>query len=117
MSIPGLEPAICQQCGYDLLGLPSEGLCPECGQAYDRASGRGIASRAAAELERGDRIALYAKVGILVMLGLVAVGLAVAGAWMTANWQRALMIGGTIAGALFAMAGMVWLADFLERRA
>lgn len=28
----------CHHCDYDLMGLPSAGQCPECGQTYDKAS-------------------------------------------------------------------------------
>jgi predicted RNA-binding Zn-ribbon protein involved in translation (DUF1610 family) len=28
----------CHHCNYDLLGLPSQGTCPECGETYDKNS-------------------------------------------------------------------------------
>ncbi|MBX2850831.1 MAG: hypothetical protein KTR15_03685 [Phycisphaeraceae bacterium] len=28
----------CHHCDYDLVGLPSQGTCPECGEAYDKHS-------------------------------------------------------------------------------
>jgi len=28
--------AVCRECGYLLKGLPSEGICPECGTSYER---------------------------------------------------------------------------------
>jgi hypothetical protein len=28
-------PEVCPVCGYSLQGLPGEGICPECGNAYD----------------------------------------------------------------------------------
>ena len=28
----------CHHCGYDLMGLPNQGRCPECGEVYDKHS-------------------------------------------------------------------------------
>ena len=33
-----LESGRCHHCGYEMRGLPAPGVCPECGQAYDRTS-------------------------------------------------------------------------------
>jgi len=34
----------CAICGYDLHGLRSRGQCPECGAAFNKVSGEGVAS-------------------------------------------------------------------------
>jgi hypothetical protein len=34
-AIPSNRP-YCPECGYEITGLPPEGLCPECGTAYRR---------------------------------------------------------------------------------
>lgn len=34
-AIPSNRP-YCHECGYELTGLPTEGLCPECGTAFRR---------------------------------------------------------------------------------
>jgi len=34
-AIPSNRP-YCHECGYEITGLPPEGLCPECGTAYQR---------------------------------------------------------------------------------
>src|SRR5687768_8553124 len=31
-----LRQEVCPGCGYSLLGLPADGVCPECGQHYGR---------------------------------------------------------------------------------
>lgn len=28
----------CHRCDYDLMGLPNQGACPECGETYDKQS-------------------------------------------------------------------------------
>ena len=35
------RPPRCVGCGYDLIGLPADASCPECGRAGERRSGRG----------------------------------------------------------------------------
>ena len=34
--------ARCAHCGYDLVGLAPEGVCPECGRAFDKRMRRNI---------------------------------------------------------------------------
>ncbi|MEX0885208.1 MAG: hypothetical protein WD009_02105 [Phycisphaeraceae bacterium] len=29
-------PAYCKSCGYDLQGLPTQGVCPDCGRYFNR---------------------------------------------------------------------------------
>lgn len=36
--IPSNRP-YCHECGYEITGLPTEGICPECGTAYKQAGG------------------------------------------------------------------------------
>lgn len=42
--MPDFSAKPCDQCGYDLTGLPRQGNCPECGQCYDLATGRGVSA-------------------------------------------------------------------------
>lgn len=67
----------CAGCGYDMLGLPGEGRCPECGNKYDMDRQRGITRRSAAMLahDRGDRVVYLVKLWGLIGLGLVCVGI------------------------------------------
>ena len=37
-----MEDAQCNNCGYDLAGLPARSHCPECGQAYDTHAREGV---------------------------------------------------------------------------
>ncbi len=53
------QPAICDQCGYQLRGLPFVGRCPECGNSY-RVRGRkteGIFVPGSAEFPASDLVA------------------------------------------------------------
>jgi len=43
--IPSNRP-YCAECGYDLTGLPSDGLCPECGQPFRPPAPRSAAGTA-----------------------------------------------------------------------
>ena len=98
------------------MGLPLEGSCPECGQAYDKTSRMGIASHAAAAAERGDRVAMLAKVGILSLLGLAAFAMGGVGAYAAPDWKQPVLIAGVVGGGLFLMAFLVWLLEYMERR-
>ncbi|MEM1026705.1 MAG: hypothetical protein AAGJ38_01345 [Planctomycetota bacterium] len=108
--------AHCVQCGYDLLGGPDHGLCPECGRAYDRRTGKGVVSSNAVAQQRGDCVITWVKVGLVAGLGLACVGGGFYGALRTGDWSRSMVIGGGMAIALFAIAGLIWWNDALERK-
>ncbi|MEM8739675.1 MAG: hypothetical protein AAGG38_14525 [Planctomycetota bacterium] len=71
----------CSACGYDLMGLGREGVCPECGNAFDTLTKVGIrvdSARIEAH-RRGDRLlylmkfwSLVAAAGVSVLLGMWA---------------------------------------------
>ncbi len=111
-----IQHARCLGCDYDLLGLAPAGKCPECGQEYDLASGMGVKSEAAAAMERGDRIVLWFKVGVLGGLGVVAMAVGGYNATRAADWTRPLLIGVGVGGTLLALAALVWCVDVLERK-
>ncbi|MEM8783378.1 MAG: hypothetical protein AAGE65_11060 [Planctomycetota bacterium] len=108
--------AYCVQCGYDLLGSSPQGRCPECGQAFDRRTGKGVVSGTAVAQQRGDLVLTWAKVGVISAIGLACLGGGIYGALRSGDWSRSMVIGGGIALALFAVAGLIWWNDALERK-
>lgn len=65
----------CVKCGYDLLGLPDTGKCPECGQKFNVLTGEGLRGTAGATSEaqkRADHILGRIRT---ISLAVVAVGL------------------------------------------
>jgi hypothetical protein len=99
----------CGSCGYDLVGLPVAGECPECGRAVAD-SLRGMLLRYAAPayvraLRRGfswvlNAILLYS---VLMMVG---VGVGIVG-WRTAC--SLLLTGGGLAASVMYFVGVMWL--------
>lgn len=108
--------AHCVQCGYDLSGSPDIGRCPECGQDYDRRTGKGIASSTAIAHQRGDRIVTFIKVGVVVAIGVASVVVGIVGSVRSDDWSRSMVVGGGMGLALFAIAGLIWWNDALERK-
>ncbi len=108
--------AHCVGCGYDLLGGRTHGVCPECGRGFDRRTGKGVVSEFAVAQQRGDLVLTWLKVGVVAGLGLVCLGGGIFGAVRTSDWSRPILIGGGVAIALFAVAGLIWWNDALERK-
>lgn len=108
--------AHCLRCGYDLMGSGPYGSCPECGTPYDRRTGQGVVSGHAIAQERGDRLVLWIKVGVVAGLGVACLAGGMVGALRGDEWQRPMIIGGGVAMALFAIAGLMWWVDVLDRR-
>jgi len=94
---------ICGRCRYDLSGLSSAGTCPECGQAYDMATGRGLVAAFSSR-----QAALDQKIARLRTIGLIACGVLVMGCGGVAaifhhQPLRPVMVAGIVAS-IFAMA-------------
>jgi len=106
---------VCSGCGYDLTGGAREGRCPECGQAFDVAIGKGVATRSAKMLaqERGDRVVYLLKFWGLLLLAAGCVAVGGLRALSVSYWERPMAIG-LLFGGLFAFGALAtW---FTERK-
>ena len=97
------KPVICDQCGYQLRGLPFVGRCPKCGNSY---SVRGIKTEGifvphAAEFPAMDLVA-----------GLVGGGLAL---WLAAGLVRRFDLWLLLCTAILGYLGFVFLRQGLRR--
>lgn len=108
--------AHCTNCGYDLFGGPIAGRCPECGTPFDRRTGLGIITQQGISQERGDQIVTWVKVGVVGVLALAALAGGLVAGSQSADWSRPVTIGGGVALALFAVAGLIYWNDALDRR-
>lgn len=103
----------CSGCGYDLMGGGREGRCPECGQAFDIALGKGVTAQSAKmrAAERGERLTYLVKLWALLLLGAGCVGLGALRALMVGDWQGPMLIG-LLFGGLFAFAALAtWFTE------
>ncbi len=97
------QPAICDQCGYQLRGLSFVGRCPECGNSY-RVRGRkteGIFVPGSAEFPASDLVA-----------GLVSAGLAL---WLVAGLVRGFDLWTLLFAGFLGYVGFVFLRQGLLR--
>ena len=105
----------CSGCGYDLTGGAREGRCPECGQAYDVSTGKGVTKRSAAMEAhyRGDRVVYLFKLWTLILLAVICAGLGGLRGLMVDDPARPIAIG-LLFGGLFAFGALAtW---FTERK-
>lgn len=104
--------AFCGECGYDLQGLPQDGVCPECGSTYDKSSRRGVSEHgeSAARLgQRERRMAKLRTVGLFTAAGLVLVGGVTIG--MMSKTPEGPMIAGGMLAVLLTLAGLMSVLD------
>jgi len=90
----------CAGCGYDLSGLRVAGQCPECGKAFDKVKGEGVAgggANAGEKYRRGDRLAARLRT---IFLGLAALLVMACGGLLSLgleNWPSVLAVAGLVA--------------------
>ncbi len=104
------QQARCGECGYDLMGLPRHGRCPECGSTFDLTTGRGVRTDAAAPLrhERGDPLMSRIKVGIFAGIALLSLAIGGVLALLSTQPQRPLAVAALIAAAFAFAAVATW---------
>lgn len=62
-----MQTRTCGRCGYDLVGIAAAGRCPECGQAYDLASGQGTDARRVPWVLRHGRTASLVGLAVFIL--------------------------------------------------
>ena len=105
----------CRKCGYDLMGLPRIGRCPECGNEFDKRTGQGILTGQAERMQRGDRIMARLRTIFLFVLALVVMGcgglLSWAAGHFNKHWEKPLAIAAVIAAVLLMGAVLSYLGE------
>ncbi len=101
----------CHNCGYDLMGLPNRGKCPECGEPYDKLS---LYRAAKAKEPAFVRHIAWITLAILTLLVLVCGG---ALSTQADNPWGAIAITVIVAGVTGFGAFAYWWAERSERRA
>ncbi|MEM9419819.1 MAG: hypothetical protein AAGA25_12335 [Planctomycetota bacterium] len=105
----------CSNCGYDLMGVPREGRCPECGQRYDIALGMGVTKVSANMLahQRGDKAVYLVKLWGMIIAAAACLGIGGLLSLISSEPRRPIMLGMLLAS-LFAFGAFVtW---FTERK-
>lgn len=64
----------CAECGYDLMGLPQRGKCPECGAYFDQVRGTGLSSNRSQQMQRHDRLLRRLRTILLAVVAVAFMG-------------------------------------------
>ena len=93
----------CNKCGYELLGLPNRGECPECGSSFDKELRRGVTD--ASDTNRGDRIVRRVRT---ISIAVMAVFIVACGGFfqMLAPHSKSLAVG-LVVGAVVVLGAVV----------
>ncbi len=97
----------CEQCNYELAGLPPQGQCPECGHPYDTKARKGVRDSAHAQ-RRVDRIMRLVGSSVYFMLAVCVMICAGLLSFVARTPNKPLIVGGIIAGIL-VLGGVVSL--------
>jgi hypothetical protein len=102
----------CSKCGYDLLGLPERGGCPECGNPYNLSTGQGMVRPVTPE-ERGAK--LLGRLRTITLLGMAGFVILCSGllSRIAVSPRKPLAAGALVAGLLIVL-GV--LSIFVERQ-
>lgn len=65
----------CHHCGYDLIGLPNTGNCPECGQYYDKHSYYRAARSSESPVARNFKWVFLAAVTLIILIAGIAIAI------------------------------------------
>lgn len=102
----------CGKCGYDMTGLPARGTCPECGNAYDTQTRKGMADDPTTPRARAW-YARHARTIVIVAMAAFSFTCCAGIAPIASNAERATATGTFIALMLMLAA----LASFFAERA
>jgi hypothetical protein len=105
----------CANCDYDLAGLGIVGRCPECGQPFDRQSGRGLTTDISKAMKRGDAIVFWVGIGFMLLLALLLITLGWVGSLYSSNPMAPLSVGLTLGGGLLLVALLLILVRSVGR--
>lgn len=110
MAAMSIKEGKCVRCGYELMGLPDEGSCPECGQRYNLRTGLGTHSEVPGE--RIDRILGRART---ISLALLSIAFVACGGLLSQYTNPRMFACGIAFGVVTGMATLLSYLNELER--
>lgn len=103
---------LCRQCDYDLIGLPGDSVCPECGTPIQSTSFTASSSSGPHAPIRSDKLLEYSEQKLKMLRGgltLMAVAVPVLTLLPLATWMLTTVLESVIAAGIFAGASVCWV--------